>query len=1024
MLVVGMSPWALADYAPPPANDDYANATVLVLGQGLPTALDGASVEDGEANLAESSGFGKTAWFVWTATTDQRVHLGSPFGSYSIHLFRVDGAGFAGLSFLGASVWYLDGFDFQGSAGTTYALQVGAEDGFTGNANVGLFPIPAPPAHDDLVDAEDVTVGSASTWTYIGGATTETGETTSAGYQFPLAKSIWARWTAPEDTRLHVAPEMGSGAMTTAVFRVDAPGFAGLTPLGVIRFFHTFDVNAHAGETYLFQIGAPSGSTGWGQVVLSELPPFPANDNLIDAMTLVLNEEQTANLAGASLEYGEFNSVPNVYFTLAKTVWYSWTAPVGKRMHVTQNYSAPLGRSSPWGTSVYRVDGAGFAGLTRQASGIGHLDFTAEAGRIYLFQQGLADGGVGSSTIELNELAPPPDNDALADATPLEAGIVASSRLDGATTETEEPGSLVPDFIPFVKTVWYTWTPTQDMRIHVDPVWLMANTSQGAMVAYRVDGAGFSSLTRVAFGMQTYGVDINGIAGQTYAFQLGNIGGSIGTVGLRLDQLPDAPSNDNFEAATELALGAESTSAIAGASVEPGETVNHFSWCRGGWPSLNSYSKSVWYKWTAPSDMRIHMTHGAAGGTVVYTQDAPGMSGLAEQSAVSCASNHDFRATAGTTYYFQQAVLNGFLDPVALRLDELPRQARLQSAGPVAGEVVVTVPAGTSISDAGTAALPDVALPAELTAVTGEVSYTIEGVTPGATIEVTIDLPADSAPTTAFKRIGTTLEPLDAGIVIDGDTITVALTDGGLGDEDGVVNGTIIDPLVPVRLKSRTTTTTSTTTSTTTTTPTTTTTTTTTVPAVRVAVSATRSSFVFGQRSMAKTITTLANGKRASTGQVQIAEGLTVLGSRNVTRTGGSNFVVPATLDVGTHTLTVSYRDTNGNQLASNTLSVTVMAASTQMALSGPASATPGASATFTASVTDRAPARGAGTGFVSFWDGQVLLGTAPLVTVSPTRSTALLTTALAAGSHTITSTYDGDTNHTGSTSRRSIAVR
>ena len=36
---------------------------------------------------------------------------------------------------------------------------------------------------------------------------------------------------------------------------------------------------------------------------------------------------------------------------------------------------------------------------------------------------------------------------------------------------------------------------------------------------------------------------------------------------------------------------------------------------------------------------------------------------------------------------------------------------------------------------------------------------------------------------------------------ISGDTITLHLTDGGLGDSDGMANGVIVDPVVPVQLR-------------------------------------------------------------------------------------------------------------------------------------------------------------------------------------------------------------------------------
>ena len=92
--------------------------------------------------------------------------------------------------------------------------------------------------------------------------------------------------------------------------------------------------------------------------------------------------------------------------------------------------------------------------------------------------------------------------------------------------------------------------------------------------------------------------------------------------------------------------------------------------------------------------------------------------------------------------------------------------------------------------------LPTAGKPSGVTFPHGFFSFNITGIAPGSTVTVTITLPLD-------VPIGTQYWKYQAGsgwfsIPIgsdDGDNvITIQLTDGGLGDADGAVNGTIVDP--------------------------------------------------------------------------------------------------------------------------------------------------------------------------------------------------------------------------------------
>ena len=77
-------------------------------------------------------------------------------------------------------------------------------------------------------------------------------------------------------------------------------------------------------------------------------------------------------------------------------------------------------------------------------------------------------------------------------------------------------------------------------------------------------------------------------------------------------------------------------------------------------------------------------------------------------------------------------------------------------------------------------------------------SFTVQGVPVGGTIAVTLKLPPGSAPTAVYKYINGSYVDATSQVTINGDEIKALLTDGGPSDEDGVANGTIVDPLVPV----------------------------------------------------------------------------------------------------------------------------------------------------------------------------------------------------------------------------------
>jgi hypothetical protein len=134
-----------------------------------------------------------------------------------------------------------------------------------------------------------------------------------------------------------------------------------------------------------------------------------------------------------------------------------------------------------------------------------------------------------------------------------------------------------------------------------------------------------------------------------------------------------------------------------------------------------------------------------------------------------------------------------------------------------------------------------------------------------------------------------------------------------------------------------------------------------------------------------------------------------------ITEDGSGSYHVSATgpaFNAGTYTVTVSISEDNVSTTVTDTQVVNQASTSTALASSLNPSAF-GQSVTFTATVSASAPGAGTPTGTVSFLDGTKTIGTGTLSGGVATFSTS----ALAVGGHSITASYGGDPNFTGSTS-------
>jgi predicted outer membrane repeat protein len=154
------------------------------------------------------------------------------------------------------------------------------------------------------------------------------------------------------------------------------------------------------------------------------------------------------------------------------------------------------------------------------------------------------------------------------------------------------------------------------------------------------------------------------------------------------------------------------------------------------------------------------------------------------------------------------------------------------------------------------------------------------------------------------------------------------------------------------------------------------------------------------------------SGTGTPTGTVQFRDGSTILGTG--TLTGGSTSIMVSNLTAGAHSITASYSgDVNFGASTSTARTQTVNQSGTTTTLAPLSPSTVGQPVTFTATVTPAVTGTLVPTGTVTFFDGGTVLGTGTVTSGMATFTTS----SLAAGTHPITATYNGDVNFASSTS-------
>ena len=153
---------------------------------------------------------------------------------------------------------------------------------------------------------------------------------------------------------------------------------------------------------------------------------------------------------------------------------------------------------------------------------------------------------------------------------------------------------------------------------------------------------------------------------------------------------------------------------------------------------------------------------------------------------------------------------------------------------------------------------------------------------------------------------------------------------------------------------------------------------------------------------------TLSSPAATPTGTVNFLDGSTVLGTGTVATVGGQQVATFTTsaLTIGTHTITASYPGAGAAPAGFGVLTQTVTPVPTTAALTAaPATSFLGRPVTLTATVGVPAGVTASPGGLVTFRVGASVLGSAPVSGGAAT----VVTSALPAGTNTVTATYEGD---------------
>lgn len=358
-----------------------------------------------------------------------------------------------------------------------------------------------------------------------------------------IGASVWYSWECPSsgvyrfriDTDFDSVLSIYTGAALGSLTRVAQSENVWSDP-----FYEECHLDATAGTTYYLQAAGYDGQTGNIDIELAA-SSRPANDLFASAVALTSGIVASGSTFGASIQSGEPRREEyGYYYTVGKTVWYSFTAEASENIDLGVTATGRWGSEGRPMVSVYT--GASLAALTLKAgssvsSGSLSLSFVSTAGTTYFVQVGAAPGyGIDEGDFDVEFVSYPPFFPSFATAITL-VNSTASLTADN-TDEELRPGEPANS----QKTVWWRWTASGNGLASMDTG---ASDFFTTIAVYRDDGDG---LVTLIVGLNYGGIGWNYESGETYYIQVGSGSGMSGVIRATFVVTPALDTTPSWEA--------------------------------------------------------------------------------------------------------------------------------------------------------------------------------------------------------------------------------------------------------------------------------------------------------------------------------------------------------------------------------------------------------------------------------------------------------------------------------------------
>ncbi|MGB0652447.1 MAG: hypothetical protein ACPGQL_04540 [Thermoplasmatota archaeon] len=597
----------------PPANDDFADATVLTgdFSEHIPN-IDEATQEANEPDPGCISPPDYSVWYTFTLTADSGFEAYVDLPGYDdnaiVALYR--GTDINNLEALHCD-WSSYGYawlrDIHLPGGHTYYIQ--ASPRFEQHADDGMdvdFSFHDVEPNNHFADATVITTDTFQDTPIHEYANDEVGEDTDCG-----TRSLWYQYTPSQDGALALGYRYNYWMGVYTGSSVDA-----LTEIGCSKndgLSNELVVDVQAGTLYHIRLGHSHGAMPAGTFDFTFVGQL-VNDDFADAQVVpALPFAMEELLAPASVEAAETSSCGD---PAIDSIWYTFTAPI------TGTFVAMLEDQDPAFPVLTLYQGTDVASLTEIGCRDTHwrdLDLAVGvlAGETYHLRVALEEEDLDTVRMSMDVNVPPP-NDDLADAIELVGDhVVVHADNRGATQEDDEP-SVCSEAAR--SSIWYTYTPAAAGTLRV--------TSHDSDHATHMDvftGTGFGDLDRVSGGCEAFQFAAD--LGTEYIIRVtGDF--ERGDVTLELD-IGTAPANDDVADATPITLPFAETIDTSTALTEADDPASSCL-ANSRWYDVGTAPVTQWYRATVTnSDHEAHMG--------IYTVDAGLSSGYRFQD---CLGSH------------------------------------------------------------------------------------------------------------------------------------------------------------------------------------------------------------------------------------------------------------------------------------------------------------------------------------------------------------------------------------------------